>query len=217
MATAALNIRLREMSETTETLFKTPQAALTFAFHYSMQQQGRPLADRLASPAGRTGKGLSGVDGAGQAGMIRREMKELSLLERAALVARFAPRSMPCNCRNACCAGYRINPEWDEAIRALEQGVLRELAGHVSHQRLRRKLVEEVFGVKIVLKDLAEACGVHPNTAAAHRKIIRKWLSGQKAQHGKGGIETAHATDGIESAARRKIDTALSLAGIVGE
>jgi hypothetical protein len=205
------------MIETTEKLFRTPQAALVFAFNYAMQQQDRPLADRLASPAARTGKGLSGNDGAGQAGMIRREMEALSADEQAALVARFAPKSLPCSCRSPCCAGSRINQEWNAAIRTLEQGALRALAGHVSHQRLRRKLVEEIFGVKIVLKDLAEACGVHPNTASAHRKIIRKWLCGQKAQHGKGGIETAHAIDGIESAARRKIDTALTTKGIVGD
>ena len=47
------------MIDTEEKLFRTPQEALVFAFNYSMQQQGRPLADRLASPAARTGKGLS--------------------------------------------------------------------------------------------------------------------------------------------------------------
>jgi len=205
------------MTETVDQkLFRTPQAALVFAFNYSMQQQGRPLADRLASPAMRTGKGLSGVDGAGQAGMIRREMEELTYLQRAALVARFAPRSMPCSCRNACCSGYRPNPEWDAAIRDLEQGALEALAGHVSHYRLRRKLVEQYFGVRVLLKDLADQCGVHANTATAHRKIIRTWLGGQKSQHGKGGVVTAHATDGIESSARKRIDNLLSGLDFVG-
>jgi hypothetical protein len=204
------------MTETIEKLFRTPQEALIFAFNYSMQQQDRPLMDRLASPAARTGKGLSGNDGAAQAGMIRREMEELSELQRAALIARYAPRSMPCSCRRPCCSGYQINQEWDAAIRVLEQGALTMLAGRVSQYRMRRKLVEQIFGVKVVLKDLAEQCGVHQNTATEHRKIIRLWICGQKAQHAKGGREAVSAVDGIESSARKKIDNLLSCLDFVG-
>ncbi len=95
------------MTEITERkLFRTPQDALTFAFNYSMQQQDRPLMDRLAAPAARTGKGLSGMDGAGQAGMICRVIGSLdNRYEEAALIARFAPRTIVCNCKSPCCAG----------------------------------------------------------------------------------------------------------------
>ncbi|WP_168793583.1 DNA-binding protein [Paraburkholderia aromaticivorans] len=204
------------MTEAT-TLFRTPQAALVFAFNYSMQQQGRPLMDRLAAPAARAGKGLSGMDGAGQAGMIRREISNLSRFEEAAMIARFAPRTIPCSCRSACCAGYRLNPDWDYAIATLEGGAQSVLSGHVSHYRLRRKLVEQVFGVKVVLKDLAEQCGVHPNTATEHRRLIRLWISGDKARHEKSGREAMPAVDGIESAARKKIDSILSARGLIGD
>lgn len=197
-------------------LFRTPQDALIFAFNYSLQQQGRPLADRLAAPAGRIGKGLCGIDGAAQAGMIRREMEELNELERAALIARFAPRSMPCSCRNSCCSGHKINPEWDAAIRILEQGALGVLNGRISHHRLRRKIVEQYFGVKVVLNDLANQCGVHVNTAAEHRKIIRLWLGGQRMQQGKRGVAIAPAVDGIESSARKRADNLLSGLDFVG-
>lgn len=241
------------MTEPTTILFRTPQAALVFAFNYSMQQQGRPLADRMASPAARTGKGLSGVDGAAQAGMIRRvmgglnqadtsplsrwidiqataidedtrrwsliawEMEQLTEFERAALIARFAPHSMACSCKRSCCAGYTLNPEWDAAIRVLEQGALTVLSGHFSHYLLRRKIVEKIFGEKVVLERIAEQCGAHKNTATAHGKIIKLWISGQKAQHAKGDREPTPAIDGIESSARKKIDTALTTLGFVGE
>jgi hypothetical protein len=240
------------MSDSPTILFRTPQAALVFAFNYSMQQQDRPLMDRLASPAARTGKGLSGVDGAGQAGMIRRllnagmeiesegpisneeaeriaqdsdahradligwELKALTVFERAALVARFAPHSMPCSCGRRCCCGYTLNPEWDSAIRVLEQGAMKVLAGHLSHYLLRRKIVEKIFGEKVVLDRIAEKCGASKNTATAHHKAIKLWISGQKAQHGKGGKEAIAAIDGIESSARKKIDTALTTLGFVG-
>ncbi|OTP79472.1 hypothetical protein [Caballeronia sordidicola] len=198
-------------------LFRTPQDALTFAFNYSMQQQDRPLMDRLAAPAARTGKGLSGMDGAGQAGMIRRVIGSLdNRYEEAALIARFAPRTIDCNCKSPCCAGYRLNPDWDYAISELERGAQTVLAGHVSHYRLRRKLVEQIFGVKIVLKDLAEQCSVHPNTATEHRRLIKLWLSGQKSLHEKGTRAATPALDGIESMARKKVDSLLSEMGLVG-
>lgn len=205
------------MTEVIQKPFRTPQDALVFAFNYSMQQQDRPLMDRLAAPAARTGKGLSGMDGAGQAGMIRQVISSLSEYEEATLIARFAPRTIPCSCRNPCCAGYRLNPDWDYAIGLLERGAQTILSGHVSHYRLRRKLVEQIFGVKIVLKDLAEQCSVHANTATEHRRLIKLWLSGQKAQHEKGGREATTAVDGVESMARKKVDSLLTAMDLVGD
>lgn len=252
-----------------EKLFRTTEDALRFMFSYSMAQQGRPLADRLASPSGRNGKGLSGNDGAGQAGMVRRfvdgadsieylrslwewaasvyskneirqleaadqigimvieeerrvsavhgELDQLTLTERAAIIARFAPRSFPCSCCRPCCTGYTPNPEWEKAIRALTDAALVSLAGHLSHYLVRRKLVEEVFGVKVKLDQLAEKASVNKNTITAHRKIIRLWLGGQKAQHAKGDREPTPAIDGVESAARKKIDTLLTGLDFIGE
>lgn len=220
------------MIETTEQLFRTPQDAYIFAFNYSMQQQGRPLADRMASPAARTGKGLSGNDGAGQAGMVRRELAVMEEVELAVLIARFAPRSMPCACRNPCCSGFKPNPEWEDAIRVLEQAALEQLAGHLSNYRLRRRLVEKGVGLKIEIKSLARECGVSEKTVAAHWKIIKIWMHGQKAQHvaarasrdrseradvaGDDSGGTIPAVDGIESLARKRADNLLSTLPFVG-
>jgi hypothetical protein len=220
------------MTDTVQKLFRTPQDAMIFAFNYSMQQQGRPLADRLASPGARSGKGLSGNDGAGQAGMVRRELAFLQEVELAVLIARFAPRSMPCACRNACCSGHRPNPEWLDAIRVLEQAALGQLAGHLSHYRLRRHLVEKAVGLKVELKALAKECGVNEKTVAAHWRIIKIWMHGQKAQHSisrkardrsehasvdvEPDVEARPATDGIESSARKKADNLLSTLPFVG-
>lgn len=252
-----------------EKLFRTPEDALRFAFSYSMQQQGRPLADRLASPSGRIGKGLSGTAGAGQAGMVRKyidgasrvdylqglwgwartifsekeiekieaadmagivfleesrrvaavetELDHLTTVERAAIIARFAPRSFPCSCGRSCCSGYTPNPEWDAAIRDLTQAAMVQLAGHLSHYLVRRKLVEQVFGVKVKLEQLGEKASVNKNTITEHRKIIRTWLAGQKAQPAKGAREAQSAIDGVESAARKKIDTLLTALDFIGE
>lgn len=223
------------MTETVERkLFRTPQEALVYAFNYSMQQQDRPLADRLASPGARTGKGLSGNDGAGQAGMIRRELMELTELELAILIARFAPRSTPCACRNPCCSGHRMNQEWSDAMRVLEQAALMQLSGHVSNYRLRRRLVEKAVGVKIELKAIAKESGVSEKTVAAHWKIIKEWTGGlpkQKSSKAPGRIRSDDANvsadpeeeaqplaavDGLESTARKRADAILSLLSFVG-
>ncbi|MFT0167499.1 hypothetical protein ACLKMY_00525 [Paraburkholderia mimosarum] len=256
------------MSETPEKLFRTPQDALVFAFNYSMHGQGRPLMDRLAAPSLRTGKGLSGNDGAGQAGMVRRfidgadsveylrglwewahanytkteieqleaaderglifleeqrrcnsvyiELEQLTIVERAVIVARFAPKSFRCNCKRACCSGYTPNPEWQDAIRDLTHAALTPLSGHLSHHLVRRKLIEQVFDVKVKLEQLAEKASVSKNTVTAHRKIIKLWLSGRPAIPAKGDREAQPAVEGIESTARKKIDNLLSSASFVG-
>ena len=220
------------MIDSPQMLFRTPQDAYIFAFNYSMQQQGRPLADRMASPAVRTGKGLSGNDGAGQAGMVRRELAVMEEVQLAVLIARFAPRAMPCACRNPCCSGFKPNPEWEDAIRVLEQCALQQLAGHLSKYRLRRRLVEKGVGMKIEIKSLAKECGVSEKTVSAHWKIIKTWMHGQKAQHGTArisrdrseradvagddGAEALPAIDGIESLARKRADNLLSTLPFVG-
>lgn len=217
--------------EIAEKPFRTPVDALIFAFHYSMQQQGRPLSDRLASPGGRTGKGLSGNDGAAQAGMIWRELQDVSPLERAVLIARYAPKSIPCACTNPCCSGYRPNPTWNDAIRDLEQHALTLLAGRLSFYRLRRGLVEKAIGVKRQINELAKESEVDEKTAAAHWKIIKEWICGHPAIHRteKGdriGTEFANvdmsgeslqAEDGLLSAARKRADNLLSGLNFIGE
>ena len=219
------------MTEAQEMLFRTPQEAIVFAYHYSMQQQGRPLADRLAAPGARMSKGLSGNDGAGQAGMILAELHGLASLERAALVARYAPRSIPCSCKSACCSGHMPNPTWRDAILELEQHSQTLLAGHAPNYWLRRRLIEKAVGLKVELKSLAKESGVSEKTAAAHWRIIKEWMSGRAAQHTisrtdrsrtreadtDSGTHSAPAIDGLLSSARRNADNILSALDFIGE
>ncbi|SIT43686.1 conserved hypothetical protein [Paraburkholderia piptadeniae] len=231
------------MTETVETLFRTPQDALIFAFNYSMQRADRSLVDRMASPSPRTGKGLSGNDGAAQAGMIRRELDELSNIDRAVLVARFAPRSWPCACGRACCSGYEPNPEYQAAISLLTQTAMSVLAGRIVHYQLRRGLVEKAAGMKVEIKALALKCEVSEKTAEAHWQIIKLWFQGRskpkvkpskrkRAAAGDGTADVADeahlhdetvelpdvasAVDGLESKARKRADELLSTLPFIG-
>jgi hypothetical protein len=225
------------MSTTEEVLFRTPQDALIYAFSYSMQTRDRSGADRLAAPSPRTGKGLSGNDGAGQAGMIRRELEQLTDVERAVLIARFAPRAWPCTCGHACCSGYTPNPEYQEAITLLTQKAMSALAGRLVHYQLRRGLIEKAAGMKVELKTLALKCEVSEKTAGEHWQVVKLWFQGQpkrkakpsKRRRAAAGVATADtadeahlhdetiavpavetAVDGIESMARKRADDLLS-------
>lgn len=227
------------MIETTEELFRTPTAAMVYAFSYAMQQQDRPLADRMAAPSPRTGKGLRGNDGAGQAGMIRRELGQLSDLDRAVLAALFAPKSYPCACGSACCSRHTPNPEYQAAITLLTEKALAQLSGHLSHYHLRRCLVEKALGVKVTIKAVAIKCEVSEKTADAHWRIIRNWLGGTpkkksrkaakraRVNAGSAVADVAHAdddidaqtqtaVDGIASAARKRADDLLSTLSFIG-
>lgn len=166
-------------------LFPSAHAALVFALNYSMQQYNRPLMNRIASgelTAGRApegGKGLSGLDGAGQAGMILAELERLRPIEQAVLVAHAAPSRVPCACGVACCSGWKINPEWQDAMAVLNTAAASgALSGCVSNGRLRSALIQRLFGVKVTLAELAERYDVDDKTASAHHAKLKRWLFG---------------------------------------
>lgn len=163
-----------------DALFNNAFQALTFAFRFSAEQYDRPLMNKLADKGSRPGKGLAGINGAGQSGMIRREVKALGPLYEAIVIASFAPHSVPCQCKAACCSGEKINKEWSEAIYVITDAAMMQLSGRLSHYQLRRGIVERQFGVKKTLTDLATKCGVDRDTASHHNAILTTWLSGDK-------------------------------------
>lgn len=164
-------------------LFASAHAALTFALNYSMQQYDRPLMNRVSSgelTAGMApdgGKGLSGLDGAAQAGMIRAELARLKPIEQAVLVVHAAPSQLPCECRAVCCSGWKLNREWQDALAVLcEAAAAGALSGCASNGRLRSDLIQRIFGAKVTLALLAERYGVDENTASAHHARLKRWL-----------------------------------------
>lgn len=163
-----------------EPLFKSAHAALVFALNYSMQQYDRPHMNRNAGgPAARPGKGLSGLDGAGQAGMVRVELSQLPPIQQAVLVASIAPRQLPCDCNVSCCSGWKINQEWANAMSDLTAAAAAgALSGCLSNARLRSMLIQRLFGAKVTLSKLAEDHEVDERTVSAHHAKLKRWLFG---------------------------------------
>jgi hypothetical protein len=173
--------------------FKSAFDAVRFALCYSGQQYGETmLAKRLRSESIGTGMGLVGLDGAGQAGQIRRELEALPSLHQAVVVARAAPCDLPCSCGSACCSGRKPNHEWQAAIGWLTEASAAYCSGF-SHYRLRRAIVEKVFGVKKNLEEIAADCDVHKNTACAQNVAIKRWLLGSRKDGAIGVTDAAWA------------------------
>lgn len=170
---------------TDDALFESAHSALVFAFNFSGQCYDRPLMNRLASPAVGTGKGLAGLDGAGQAGMVRAEVATLGKLAEAILMARIAPRWMPCACRAECCSGKKWNKEWVDAISYLSDHVrTTALAGCATNGIMRREYVIRYFTPKdqrISLEVLADKHDVVRNTVTAHAGKVAKNLKAFEA------------------------------------
>ena len=148
-------------------LFSSAHAAMTFAFNF----QGLPslsVMNRMGQePSGMPGKGLSGLDGAAQAGIIRCKLHTLGALHEAILIADIAPRSQPCPCRSSCCSGYTLNQEWSDAINWLSDNVRVEaLDGHRTTHPIRRACVEVYFGAKLTNIKISHDLDVSKDTAA---------------------------------------------------
>ena len=193
--------------------FSSGHDALVFAFNVSDQAYDRPMMNRLAAPSIGKG-GLAGLEAPAQAGMIRAEVQTLGKLAEAIIIARIAPRSVPCHCRSACCAGHKPNKEWTDAISILADYVrTTALAGCTSNGILRREYVVRYFTRKddrISLEALADKHDIHRDTASAHAAKVALLLGGAQPKKGRPGVP------GLESAAMDAIEDRLRGIGMVG-
>lgn len=152
-----------------DALFPSAHSALMFAFNFSASQYERPTMNRLAAPALGTGKGLGGLDGAAQAGMILAELGRLSSIHQQTLTARLAPRWFPCSCVSPCCSGKKINPEWKTAMEGLRDG----LQGVQNASKdLQLTLLTKYFGNKMTIVEVADEYALHRDTVSKHYSKI---------------------------------------------
>lgn len=188
--------RITTMAPTAdEPLFCSATAALAFAFSFS---QGSPRTGLAAmqkpDPNRRPGRGLIGLDGAGQAGMILAEVGQMAKVRQSALAASFATRTSEC----ACCGQQKPRDEWLGAIKYLAEASACAIAG-VSHFRLRQAVLAKAIGATGETdEDLANRFNLDRKTVAKHRHAIKDWFRK------------------IEGAAMREIDDRLRAVGMVG-
>jgi hypothetical protein len=165
---------------TEDPIFNTQTGALKFAFNFA---HGGVKTWTIGSLAGgnKAGRGLAGLDGAGQAGLIRSALGRLAPIRLHILTARYVIPSTSCACGEPCCRGYRENPEWTEAIKEIGEFVLKQGAtGTVSHYRLRRALVMRYFGSKESYATIAAQCGINRDTASDYQNKVTTLLKAEE-------------------------------------
>lgn len=164
-------------------LFKTWKGALAFAYNFTHGTMKPSAMAGLMGGARQPGRGLGGLDGAAQAGMILAEVSQLPHPRRHILTCRFAPAKTDCECRAACCQGFRLNRDWADSMQWLANHVhAAALTGTVSNYHLRRDLVRRYFGETVSMTETAARCGVKRDTAAEHNKRVVAYLAAE--EHG---------------------------------
>ena len=203
---------MKSLSDHTDPLFKDAHEALVYAYNFSHQQYPRsPMSKAILQS--RAGRGLGGLDGAAQAGMIRAEVEQLDRLERAFIVARFAPASVPCDCGRSCCSGNRPNEEWTNAIGILSLH-LKEvvLFGCKTTIDMRVDYLKRFFLQKntcLSIEALGEKHCVVKNTICRHLAEVKSFFLGN--------VVNGDRSPGLEERAMTAITDRLEQAGIIGE
>lgn len=191
-------------------LFKDAHEALTFAFNFSHQQYPRSPMFRAILQS-RGGRGLGGLDGAAQAGMIKQEVSLLKPLERAYIVARYEPIVIRCHFGNNRHKEYILNKVWVDAMG--------ELSIHIRNRVLLRCVTTTSMRMDYIMRflpcckhacinALAEKHNASEKTIRNHIKEVKKFFCGNVVNN------TRRA--GLEEKAMTAITDRLERSGIIG-
>lgn len=158
-----------------EGIFKSAEEAITFACNYSSQQYAlSPMAKILQRGAYGSGRGLVGLDGAGQAGMVFAELERFDYWPLVALMAGKVIRSERCDCGHACCRGWKMTEMFREAVTQLADYVARVLPVVPPVKEFRVAVLMKFFGEKVHVLDVADSLGIKKDAANRHAAAIRK-------------------------------------------
>ena len=183
------------------TLFENTEQALIFAYNYTGQNC---ITARLSpEPLPTTGKGLGGLNGAAQAGMIRREVSSAGKLIESLITAKYAPMWLPCNCGHACCSGKIENREWAEAIPYIVLDVCKNALRGADRGAVVWCVKAYYSGSILPVRQIASMASVSEKTVTRHFPKIIRYLRGTREK------------EGMDAVAYRTVDRILTDKGIV--
>lgn len=162
-----------------EPLFSSAAAAVAFALNFTGHSYQSAMINRMAGTPAPTGRGLGGLDGAAQAGMIRAELASIGVLGEAIITAEMAQRTKPCSCRAPCCSGEVTNVEWSASIGVLSN-LMKDLKICPSHFVVRANLLRRFFGVDISISEIARQSGLSRDTITAYNSKLVSVLKPEK-------------------------------------
>ena len=179
-----------------DALFSSAHVALSYAYTYGDTQHGQAAAaerqlatfarDRYGRPPS-SGRGLVGLDGAAQAGMIKAIVERLDTRTQLVAVARFAKLNPAA--RKAACAALAIR------LRLEVPGGCRERAA------VAPALLERHFGMKVNTGLLADAEDVDLRSVRRWQNDVRAWIKPIE-QRAMNAIEEALEERALVSTAR---------------
>lgn len=187
-------------------LFNSAYSALTFAYNFNGTNTVSAHIGDVPPPSGN-GKGLGGLDGAAEAGNVKRIVHDFGTVIEALVIARFAPPRVPCSCHRPCCSGWTPNIEWRASVRVLSQEVMQSCFNMAGDVLYRFEIVARYFerGEKTSLTDISRKARVSERTARTHYNLISTMFHGSRNNKG------------LEDIALQTVDDALRKQGIVGE
>ncbi|MEQ4618324.1 MAG: hypothetical protein ABN482_09780 [Corticimicrobacter sp.] len=196
---------MTRMQTETEALFASAHQALVFTFHRSNGTPRRPLMSRLADGGASRydARGLGGVDGVAQAGMMLQCMeRNLSELHFALLRARYGVKEKQCQC----CGHPGRHPEWMGSLHVIAVRAREVIDRPSVTLALSKSLVLRYFEKsKIPLENIGSQCGVSRAAAFRANADIMRWLRGERGAD----------TPGIESLALDMATECFKKAGIL--
>ncbi len=176
-----------------EAVFKSAHEALVFAFNYAGQQSPRtPMTRMMQGGALGSGRGLVGIDGAAQAGMVLAAVERLPKEQAQVITVRYG------DVRHECpCCGQPAPPQtWVDAVDALSHCV--ELEG--VPRRVRHAVIE-----RAICRRKWDAARLAIEHGLSERTLYRQ-CSLLKRRLGK-----------LENTALARLDERFAETGLVGE
>ncbi len=164
------------VSAAADPLFRSAHQALLFAHTFADTSHAQAAAaeraialqarDRYERPVGAAGRGLRGIDGAAQAGMIQDLVsRNTPPVGQLAITARF--RILRSADRKAACAALALYARKTDAVSAAVRD--REAALQL--------LLRRHFGMKVDVGRLADREGVNRTTIWRWQADIKKWVA----------------------------------------
>lgn len=180
-------------------LFRSAHDALRFAYNFNGTNVTRTLIGEI--PKG-TGKGLGGLDGAAEAGNIKRIVCSKGSLVEALVIANFSPHIIP----RSISKGWYVSLGWISAIRYLARLTEERCFCGVGDEVYRGKIVAKVFGrERESITDIGMSASVSRATAYRHFKKVKKYILGGRT-----------GDKGIFQKSMELLDEEFSKMGIVG-
>lgn len=152
-------------------LFQSVGSAMVFAFQFRASPRGMSIGE---APIG-SGAGLTGLDGAAEAGNIKRMVDDLGKVQAAAMSARFSEKLIDCEC----CGAPAPAPGWRGACVLLAHEVALPAAGSTCHERLALELTMRHFAMH--KRTLAEIAAKYGDGEDKVKKLNGKVVSALRA------------------------------------